>query len=205
MDMTSQTVIEGKSLEITPAIREYVETKLERVHKHFDSLIKNHEIRVVLGVVTNRKGKKQKAEITIHLKGNNVIRSEDTEDDIYASIDLVIDKVEKQLRKYKTRLYSKVHSGKSLKHMGIEEHEIPKTLSADILEQVKSYESPKIIKTKQFKMEPLDPELALERLQDCGHPFYMFLNVFSNKIACVYKRDDGQYGMIEPEFLQAAT
>ena len=204
MNTTAPTLIETSNIDITPAIKEYAESKLERVHKHFDSLIQNHQIKVVLSVVKNHKSNNQKAEITINLKGGHVIRSHSFEDNVYAAIDTVIDKLERQLRKFKTRIYNRIHRGKSIKTFGFEEDldstafEVPE----EIAEDVKDYSEPKIIKTKRFKMEPMDPQDAVECLADCGHNFYMFLNIYSNKIAVVYQREDGDYGLIEPETLQ---
>jgi len=203
MTLGAQTIIEGRNIEITQAIRDYAETKLERVHKHFDSLIQNHDIKMVLSVLKNKnKASSQKAEITINLKGGHVIRCQSSEEKVYASIDVVVDKIEAQLRKYKTKIYSKIHHGKSVKEYGLAESIDQEAVPVELLEQVKNYEMPQIIKVKRFVMKAMEPEQAVERLHDCGHPFYMFLNIFSNKIACVYKRDDGGYGLIEPEYLQ---
>jgi putative sigma-54 modulation protein len=191
--------VEGKNVEITEAIRDYAESKVARIQKHFDSLIQNHNIRTVLKVLNNRKGKNQKAEITINLKGGHVIRCESAEDSMYASIDMVVDKIEGQLRKYKTRIYSKIHSGKSVKDYGIEEINTD-AVPIELIEHVhEDRNHQKIIKVKRFPMQPLDPETAIEKLDDSGHPFYMFLNIYSNSIACVYKREEGGYGIIEPE------
>lgn len=206
MNITTPTLIETSNIDITPAIKEYAESKLERVHNHFDTLIQNHQIKVVLSVVknNNHKSNDQKAEITINLKGGHVIRSHSQEATVYAAIDTVIDKLERQLRKFKTRIYNRIHRGKSIKTFGFEEdldtsaYEVPE----EIAEDVKDYAEPTIIKTKRFKMEPMDPQDAVECLADCGHNFYMFLNIYSNKIAVVYKREDGDYGLIEPEALQ---
>jgi putative sigma-54 modulation protein len=203
MTVGAQTIIEGRKIEITPAIKEYAELKLDKVHKHFDSIIQNHDIKVLL-TVTSAKTDNQKAEVTINLKGGHVIRCESSQSILYAAIDLVVDKIETQLRKYKTKIYSKIHNGKSLKQYGLSEDLDSNPVPNDILEQISSYKTPKIIKVKRFEMKPLEPEQAVEMLDDCGHPFYMFLNVFSNKIACVYKREDGGFGLIEPEFLRAS-
>lgn len=204
-----QVQIEGKNIDLTDAIKDYAEAKVQRICNHFDSLIQNHEIRVVLSVLKNRRTS-HKAEITIFLKGGHVIRSEDSEDSIYASLDLVADKIEGQLRKYKTRIYSRIKHGKSVKDYGLTEEDLA-AIPAGTTEQVahngdsNGTAVKEIIKTKRFKMEPLDPEVAVEKLHDTGHEFYMFLNVFTNRIACVYKREDGDYGLIEPEFLEVAN
>jgi putative sigma-54 modulation protein len=203
MTIGAKTIIEGRNIEITDAIREYTETKLERVHKHFDSLIQNHDIRIVISVLKNKsRADSQKVEITINLKGGHVIRCNSSEQNLYASIDLVIDKIEAQLRKYKTKIYSKIHHGRSIKEYGLAANIDQTAVPIELLDQAKTYQEPTIIKVKRFVMKPLEPEQAVEMLNDCGHPFYMFLNVFSNKIACVYRRDDSGYGLIEPEYLQ---
>ncbi|MDD9898035.1 MAG: ribosome-associated translation inhibitor RaiA [Candidatus Melainabacteria bacterium] len=201
MTVGSQTIIEGRNIDITDAIREYAESKLSRIHKHFDSLIQNHDIHVVLSVLKKNRDNNQKAEITINLKGGHIIRCQSSEANVYASIDTVVDKIEGQLRKYKTKIYSKIHHGKSVKEYGLEEM-AETLLPDDFSSHVESYKEPEIIKVKRFKMKALEPEQAVEMLDDCGHSFYMFLNIFSNRIAAVYKREDGGFGLIEPEFLQ---
>jgi|GEM_PF-127880 len=200
--MVSRTIIEGKNIEVTEAIRDYTETKLSRVHKHFDSIIKNHSIRIVLSVPKgSREAKyKQKAEITINLSGGHVIRCEAAEENLYAALDLATDKIEKQFRKYKTRVYGKVHNGKSVKHLGIDEFS-PELIPIDAREDLKSYAAPKIVKTKRFTMQALEPEQAASMLEDSGHGFYLFLNVFTNQVAAVYRREEGDYGLIEPDLV----
>ncbi len=120
MTVGAQTIIEGRNFEITDPIKEYAESKLDKVHKHFDSIIQNHDIRVLLAV-TSARTNNQKVEVTINLKGGHVIRCQAAEENIYAAIDIVVDKIEAQLRKYKTKIYSKIHSGKSIKEYGITE------------------------------------------------------------------------------------
>jgi putative sigma-54 modulation protein len=201
MTVGAQTIIEGRNFEITTAIKEYAESKLDKVHNHFDSIIQNHDIRILL-TVTSARTDNQKAEVTINLKGGHTIRCQSSQSNIYASLDLVVDKIESQMRKYKTKIYSKIHHGKSIKQYGLNEDLSVESIPSDLLEQISSYNSPKIIKVKRFEMKAMEPEQAVEMLDDCGHPFYMFLNIFSNKIACVYKRDEGGFGLIEPEYLQ---
>lgn len=204
MTTGSKTIVEGRNIEITEAIKEYAESKLKKIHKHFDSLIQNHDIRMVLSVLKKNRDKNQKAEITINLKGGHIIRCQSSEANVYASIDTVVDKIESQLRKYKTKIYSKIHHGKSVKEYGLVDVE-EDILPDDFATQVTTYKEPEIIKVKRFKMKALEPEQAVEMLDDCGHSFYMFLNIFSNRIAAVYKREDNGYGLIEPEFLQVSN
>lgn len=205
MTASSKTIIEGKNVEITPAIKEYAESKLARIYKHFDSLIENQNIKLVLSVVKslNKGSPLQKAEITIYLKGGHIIRCNSSAEIAYASIDTVVDKIEAQLRKYKTKIYSKIRSGKSVKEYGITCDVQDEVVPAEMLEHINDYEVPKIIKVKRFPMAALEPEQAIEMLNDSGHPFYMFLNVFSNRVACVYQREDGGFGLIEPDHAEA--
>lgn len=211
MNTTAPTLIESSNIDMTPSLKEYAEAKLDRVHKHFDSLIQNHQIKVVLGVVKNRKNDNQKAEVTINLKGGHVIRCHSNEENVYAAIDTVVDKIEKQMRKFKTRIYNRIQRGKSIKAFGYDEEYLGAiddsglSVPEEMAQEVEAYSEPQIIKVKRFKMEPLDPQDAVAKLKDCGHDFYMFLNIFSNKIACVYQREDGDFGLIEPEYLQVSN
>lgn len=137
------------------------------------------------------------------MTGGHVIRCHADSEDAYKALDVVVDKLERQLRKHKTKFYNRIHTGKGVKEYGFAEDfdfssvKVPE----DLINEVKNYQKPNIIKTKRFEMEPIDPETAIDRLENCGHPFYMFLDVYTNKIAVVYKRDDGDFGVIEPEHL----
>lgn len=200
--LRTQTVVEARNLEITEAIREYTENKVEKIHKHYDSIIKNHDVIVMLSVPKNHKGKvEHKAEITINLDGGHLIKCHTTEANVYAAVDTVVDKIDTQLRRYKSKLTDKHREEKALITATELDH-----FPADFVSQFSTEtQSAEEIKAKHIKMEALDPEDAAKRLEDCSNPFFMFLNVYSNKIACVYKRADGHVGLMEPEFLQVAS
>ncbi len=194
----SKTIIEARNMELTEPIRDYAESKLKRIHKHFDSFIKNHSIRVLLSVLKSDARHEQKAEITINLSGGHVIRCEAQADTVYAALDLAADKIETQFRKYKTRVYGKIHKGKSVKHFGIEDLS-PEMIPSESLDLAKDYNSPSIFKTKRFPMKPMDPEQAIGMLEDSDHQFYLFRNIYTDQLACVYRRKDSLYGLIEPD------
>jgi len=192
-----QVTVTGRNIELTSALKEYLIEKLQRAQKHFDHRL---DCTALLSVAKNPSiAKSQKAEITIKVNGN-VIRGEESTENMYASIDLVADKIERQLRKYKTRHYSK---GGKLKERG--EEEAP-DVSADYdsdfevsrelaLEEVR----PKIVRSKRFPLKPMLAEEACKHMDLLGHDFFMFINSETNQVNTVYHRRDGNYGLIEPE------
>ncbi len=184
-------LIEGKNIDLTSALKDYVNDKLSRLRKHYEHLIKDHDIRVKLSTAKNpRIANNNITEVTIFLDGK-IIRSEHACEDMYASIDLVADKLERQLHKYKDRVY------RSQQH-----HERPSPnpeLSGTLLENNNKYNHEgKIIKSKNFRLQPLTPEEASLQLDLISHDFYVFINSKTNQINTIYLRKDGDYGLIEP-------
>lgn len=185
-------VIQGKNLEVTNAMHEYVHQKISKAVSHFEQL--TQEIDVHLSVARNpRINPKQTAEVTIYANGT-VIRAQESSENLYASIDLVSDKIARQLRKYKEKRQSKTHN-------------LPKT--GEIVEQTpvtqdligsRSPELPQeVVRTKYFAMPPMTLEEALEQLQLIDHDFYMFRNAETGEINVLYKRvHHGGYGVIQP-------
>ncbi|MBD2133276.1 ribosome-associated translation inhibitor RaiA [Sphaerospermopsis sp. FACHB-1094] len=183
-------VIHGKNIEITDAIREYVHQKIEKAVSHFQNI--TNEVDVHLSVARNpRINTRQAAEVTIYANGN-VIRAEESSENLYASIDLVADKISRQLRKYKERR---------------QEHKtqpIP-TNEAVVAEPVadligdRTPELPgEVVRTKYFSMPPMTVVEAQEQLQLVGHDFYMFRNAETGEINVIYERNHGGYGVIQP-------
>jgi putative sigma-54 modulation protein len=191
--------VTGRNIELTPALKEYLTEKLQRAQKHFDHKL---DCTALLSVAKNPSiAKSQKAEITIKVNGN-VIRGEEATENMYASIDLVADKIERQLRKYKTRHYTK--TGKIKDYTDDEAAEV----SDDDLEPIDfavSKESenndirPKIVRSKRFPLKPMMADEACKHMDLLGHDFFMFINSESNHVNTVYHRRDGNYGLIEPE------
>ena len=172
-------VISGKNIDVTEGLKSAVEDKLGKLEKYFTS---DTEVIVTLSVEKER----QKIEVTIPVKGN-IIRSEQVSSDMYVSIDLVEEIIERQIKKYKTKLIDKKQSALSFSE-------------AFLQEEPEHEETIKIVKTKRFAMKPMDPEEACIQMELLGHNFFMFLNADTNEVNVVYKRKSNSYGLIEPEF-----
>lgn len=170
--------IRGKNLDVTDGLRSAVYDKLGKLEKYFTP---ETEINVALSVEKDR----QKIEVTIPVKGN-IIRSEQISSDMYVSIDLVEEVIERQLRKYKTKLVDHKQAANYFK-----QEYMDKEYADD--------EEIKIIRTKRFDIKPMYPEDACIQMELLGHSFYVFYNAESDQVNVVYKRKGGTYGLIEPE------
>lgn len=171
--------ISGKNIDITPGLRESVEGKLGKLERYFSP---DTEVQVTMSVEKGR----QKIEVTIPVKGS-IIRAEQDSNDMYVSIDLVEEIIERQIKKYKTKIVDKKQSALSFSDAFIQEEAEPE-------------ESIHIVKTKRFAMKPMDPEEACVQMELLGHNFFMFLNAETDEVNVVYKRRANSYGLIEPEF-----
>lgn len=171
-------IISGKNLEVTSGLRNAIESKIGKLERYFTE---GTEVFVTLSVEKDR----QKIEVTIPVKGN-IIRSEQTSNDMYVSIDLVEEIIERQLRKYKTKLIAKQQSGSSFQ---------PSFAENDYDED----EEIKIVRTKKFDIKPMYPEDACVQMELLGHSFYVFNNAETDQVNVVYKRKGNTYGLIEPE------
>ncbi|MEE1086963.1 MAG: ribosome-associated translation inhibitor RaiA [Schaedlerella sp.] len=176
-------IISGKNLEVTPGLRESIEQKLGKLERYFTP---DTEIIVTLSVEKER----QKIEVTIPVKGN-IIRSEQTSNDMYVSIDLVEEIIERQLRKYKNKLVDRYQSGASA---GFKK-EFVESENTDVDDN-----DIQIVKTKKFGFKPMFPEDACVQMDLLGHNFYVFTNAETDQVNVVYKRKDGSFGLIEPEY-----
>lgn len=177
--------IRGENIEVTPAIREYVEKKVAKLERYFTES-PNANVNVNLKVYQD---KKAKVEITIPMK-DLVLRAEETHEDMYAAIDLITDKLERQIRKHKTKVNRKFRDKESLKDF------VPIFTEA---EQVDEDEDLEVVRTKSFDLKPMDSEEAILQMNMLGHSFYVFTNAETNQTNVVYKRNDGRYGLIEAQ------
>jgi putative sigma-54 modulation protein len=184
-------VIQGKNIEITDAIREYVNQKIEKAITHFQSLVT--EVDVHLSVARNpRISSKQVAEVTVYTNGS-VVRAEEGSENLYASIDMVSDKIFRQLRKYKEKRYDKQHS--SIKTAeALSDQPVVSELAIDRAPELPD----QVVRTKYFAMPPMSVQEALEQLELIDHDFYVFCNVETGDINVVYERNHGGYGVIQP-------
>jgi len=175
--------IRGENLKVTEAIREYVEKKIGKLEKYFESPITS-DVHVNLSVYND----KQRIEVTIPMSGL-LLRGEVEHTDLYAAIDLVVDKLERQIRKYKTKVNRKPR-----------QNNVPKFVSTNLAEQLdEEVDDIEIVRTKQFDLKPMDSEEAVLQMDMLGHAFYVFQNAASGDTNVVYRRKDGKYGLIEPK------
>lgn len=173
----------GKNIEVTPGIKSAVEDKLGKLEKYF---VQEVDVDVTLSVNKNE----QKVEVTIPVKGG-IIRAEEISDDMYASIDMVEETIERQLVKYKKKLVDKKKSYK--------DNFTAEFIDSDY-EEEDIEDAIKIVRTKRFGIKPMDPEEACIQMELLGHNFFVFLNAQTEEVNVVYKRKGDTYGLIEPEF-----
>ena len=171
-------IIIGKNIDVTPGLREAVEEKIGKLEKYFTP---DTEVHVTLSVEKDR----QKIEVTIPVKGS-IIRSEQVSNDLYVSIDLVEEIIERQLKKYKSKLVNYKQNSDNFKQDYIE-----KDFADD--------DEIKIIRSKKFDLKPMYPEDACVQMELLGHNFFVFQNAETDQVCVVYKRKGNTYGMIEPE------
>lgn len=173
-----QLSVKGRNLEITDALRQYAEEKLGRLRKYFEQI---GTAAVVLSVEKHR----QIAEVTLRVR-DLTIRAEESTADLYSSIDLVADKLERQILRYKERILA--HTGRPA---GRETREAtPPAATAE--------EGPRVVKTKRFAMKPAEVDEAILQMDLLGHSFYVFRNARTDQVNVLYRRRDGNYGLIEP-------
>lgn len=174
-------IIIGKNIDVTPGLKEAVENKLGKLERYFTP---DTEIHVTLSVQRER----QKIEVTIPVKGG-IIRSEQESSDMYVSIDLVEEVIERQLRKYKNKLIARHQEGS-----GNFKQEF-----FDSGERSEDDGEIKIVRTKKFGFKPMYPEDACVQMELLGHTFFVFRNAETDEVNVVYKRKNNTYGLIEPE------
>ncbi len=172
-------IIVGKNIEVTPGLKSAVEDKIGKLEKYFTP---ETEIHVTLSVEKER----QKIEVTIPVKGS-IIRSEQVSNDMYVSIDLVEEIIERQLKRYKNKLIDQKQSSNYFKKEFIEKEYMDE-------------EEIKIIRSKKFDIKPMYPEDACIQMELLGHNFYVFCNAENDQVNVVYKRKGNTYGLIEPEY-----
>lgn len=184
-------LIQGNNIDVTDAIHDYVEEKVEKAVKHFESL--TTKVDVHLSVEKNsRINNKHRAEVTVYANGT-IIRAQEGSENLYASIDLVSDKIARQLRKYKERkLDQKTHAQKTGAVVAQE------PVNPDLIGERTPELPGDVVRMKYFAMPAMTIEEALEQLQLVDHDFYMFRNQATGEINVIYMRNHGGYGVIQP-------
>ena len=170
--------ISGKNLQVSDSLRTAVEDKLGKLERYFTP---DTEVIVTLSVEKER----QKVEVTIPVKGN-IIRSEQVSNDMYVSIDLVEEVIERQLRKYKNKIVDKKQSAGSFQKAFLEK-------------EYEEDEEVRILRTKKFEIKPMYPEDACVQMELLGHDFFVFVNAETDQVNVVYKRNGSTYGLMEPD------
>lgn len=172
--------ITGRNIELTAGIKEAVEEKLSKLEKYFKP---DTDVNVTLSVEKER----QKIEVTIPTKGHT-IRAEEVSNDMYVSIDLVEETLERQLIKYRTKIISKKMNAAA-------------NFKAEYLEDKYEDEDEeiKIVRSKRYDLKPMYPEDACVQMELLGHDFFVFVNAETDEVNVVYKRKSNTYGIIEPE------
>ena len=177
--------IRGENIEVTPAIREYVESKVEKIERYFNEDL-NANANVNLKVYSD---KQTKVEVTIPMK-NLTLRAEERNSDMYAAVDLIVDKLERQIRKHKTKVNRKFSKKEGAGHYFANIAQAEPAVEA-------TEEEYTVVRTKQFDLKPMDQEEAILQMNMLGHDFYIYTDAESDGTNIVYKRKDGKYGLIE--------
>ena len=166
----------GRNIEVTDAMRSYAEDKLARLTRFFDHVV---DAKVTMSY---SQGRQNPATVEVHVNvPGGLVRAEESGDDTYAAIDLVVDKLERQLKRYKGRQLAK-------------RNEAPPPPLPDVEEA----SQPTIARTKRHVLRPMTPEDAAIQMDALGHDFYMFRNADTDEINVIYLRNDGDYGLLEP-------
>ena len=177
--MYMKFIISGKNIDITEGLKSAIEDKIGKLEKYFTP---DTEVHVTLSVEKERK----KIEVTIPVKGT-VIRSEQVSNDMYVSIDLVEEIIERQLKKYKNKLIEKQQNKDYFRQEFIEK---------DFVDE----EEIQIVRSKKFDIKPMYAEDACIQMELTGHNFFVFVNAETGQVNVVYKRKGNTYGLIEPEY-----
>ncbi|HIX42918.1 sigma-54 modulation protein [Kurthia sp. 3B1D] len=180
--------IRGENIEVTPAIREYVESKISKLERYFNNDM-DATANVNLKIYND---KRTKVEVTIPMK-RLTLRAEERNDDLYAGVDAIVDKLERQIRKHKTKVNRKFRDREGV---GLYFATAPATeTGAPAVEEAE--DELQIVRTKQFSLKPMDDEEAILQMNLLGHDFYIFTDAETDETNIVYRRKDGKYGLIE--------
>ncbi|MDQ0228723.1 ribosome hibernation-promoting factor, HPF/YfiA family [Metabacillus niabensis] len=178
--------VRGENIELTPALREYAEKKIGKLERYFDESV-DAKVNINLKYYNDQDSK---IEVTIPMT-DLVLRAEEHNQDMYAAIDLVVNKLERQIRKHKTKVNRKLR-----------EQGDPKFVFNNVLPEDNATEeedTQELVRTKRFNLKPMDSEEAILQMDMLGHNFFVFTDAKTNKTNVVYKRKDGKYGLIEPQ------
>lgn len=182
--------VKGRNIEVTDALRNYVDKKLHKLEKYF------HEIREATVRLSVSRGMHM---VEVTLEGDGVLlRGEERRGtDMYGSIDQVVDKLEIRVKKFKGRLYGKTTEEGPKEKEAIKDQLREEAFGAEA-EEEEAFGAPSVVRTKRFAMKPMTPDEAAQQMELLHHTFFVFRNSQTNDVNVVYKREDGNYGLIEP-------
>lgn len=175
-----KVLVRGRNVEVTDALKDYVAKRVGKLDKYLDDL---EEAQVILSV----ENQSHKVEVTIPLYGM-IIRGEESTGDMYTSVDMVLDKLEKQIEKYKGKI------------MRRRQQNDQKAVAEALEPEQEGEEGPKVVRTKRFPVKPMAVDEAILQMDLLGHSFFVFPNAETEQINVLYRRKDGNYGLIEPEY-----
>lgn len=185
--------VKGKNVEVTDALKRYAEKKIQKLEKYFRDI---KTAQVTQSIQRNWHI------IEVQLEGDGVVlRGEERSDDMYASIDQVVEKLEKRVKKFKGKLYGKTTELGPREREAQREHLAAEAAGVESLTELPVEEEtmPEIVRTKRFPVKPMNPDEAANQMELLHHDFFVFLNQDTERVNVVYRRKDGDYGLIEPE------
>ena len=186
-----QLIIKGKNVEITDWLRQYVEKKVNRLDRYLPDI---QEARVELSVQQTRSSQdRQVAQLTVRSNGV-ILRAEERTDDMFAAIDAVVDKMNRQVARYKGKRVDR-WQGQRVNRPDVE---LP-PIGEEVMEELAEEQERSIVRVKRFVVSPMDEDEAIEQMELLGHDFFIFFNPNSGKLSVLYRRKDGNYGLLEPE------
>lgn len=188
-----QLILKGKNVEITDWLRQYVEKKVNKLDRYLPDI---HEARVELSVQKTRSSQdRQVAQLTVRSNGA-ILRAEERTDDMFAAIDAVVDKMHRQIARYKGKRIDRWQGQRPNRS----EVELP-PVDEEVLEDLAEAQERRIVRVKRFAVSPMDEEEAVEQMELLGHDFFVFFNPNTGTLNVLYRRKDGNYGLLEPEVM----
>lgn len=181
-----EITVRGKNLELTPALRQYAEKRMSKIERFFD------DVPVSANAVISAERGRYIVEVTVSVNGI-LLRGEEATGDAFASVDLVLEKLEKQIEKFKTRITRRLRVARR----AAERAEAPAPAVEPSEEET---ERPRVVRVKRFAFKPMSVEEAILQMDLLGHDFFVFTNAETDRVSIVYRRRDGNYGLIEPEY-----
>jgi putative sigma-54 modulation protein len=196
-----QLIVQGKNIQVTDRLREYVETKVNRLDRYLSTIT---DARMELASEQTRKhGDRQIAQLTVHSKGM-MLRAEERSGDIFTSVDMVLDKMKRQIDRYKSKRRGKLRVAQAQAREEQEALEYPEgeVDAQGLLDEISDTDEDldgALVRVKRFQVAPMSPEEAIEQMELLGHDFFVFYNADGGQFNVVYRRRDGNYGLIQPE------